>query len=504
MAAVGNLKYISNRIKVFKRPQSNFYPPISNENSPPKLPPGPFPRATSSKISKSKFEELLKTKQDVLNRSILPYYRNPIMVSSASMQWIFDQNQKRYLDFFAGIVTVSVGHCHPRLVKVLHDQAQTLWHTTSIYVHPQIVSYAQKLVSKFPDPLKVVYFVNSGAEAIDMALLLARLHTGNNDILALRNGYSGRSFGAMGTSAVPKWNFNTPTRHGIIQVGMQVDPYRGHFGGSNCRDSLSQVINRRCNCQSGYCEASDKYVQEVQETINYMTSGNVAGFINEGILGVGGVVQFPKHFVRQTYDLIRNHGGVCIADEVQTAFGRLGSHFWAFESHRVVPDIVVMAKGIGNGIPLAALVTTPEIARNLTKALYFNTYGGNPISTAVGEEVLNIIDDEAMQEKSRTLGEKLIKGLKTIQHEFEIIGDVRGKGLMIGVELVENKQTKQPLNQDKFLKIFEDLKDMGLLVGKGGAYGNVFRLKPPMCIEENDVDFALEVFRFVVKENSKM
>ncbi|XP_075249356.1 alanine--glyoxylate aminotransferase 2, mitochondrial-like [Convolutriloba macropyga] len=472
----------------------------SNYQTVPQMPPGPFPKRFP-KIGQQRFEELLQLKRDHLNRSIQPYYRNPIMVSSANMQWVFDQNHRRYLDFFAGIVTVSVGHCHPRLVKVAKDQVETLWHTTSIYTQPQIVTYAQKLTSKFPDPLNVAYFLNSGAEAIDMAMLLARLHTGNNEILALRNGYHGRSWGAMGVSAVPKWNFNTPHRHGVTHLGMQVDPYRGHYGGAHCRDSISQVMGRPCNCAAGTCNASQKYIEELQETIDFMTSGNVAALIHEGILGVGGVVQYPKGFIKHAYEIIRKQGGVCIADEVQTGFGRLGSHFWAFESHDSMPDIVIMGKGIGNGFPLAALVTTPAIAANLSKALYFNTYGGNPIASAVGEEVLNIIEDEQMQNNSHQLGEVLIRGLCQLRDEFESVGDVRGKGLMVGVEMVEEKETKRPLNQNKFLKLFEEMKDLGLLVGKGGPHGTVFRLKPPMCINAQDVAFALDVFRHVLKKN---
>ena len=467
----------------------------------PKMPPGPAPKSFTN-TPKISYDQLLQMKKDSLNRSLQPYYKRPLIVSSASMQWIFDQDDRRYLDFFGGIVTVSVGHCHPRLVKVLKDQAQTLWHTTAIYTHPQIISYSQKLAAKFPDPLNVVYFVNSGSEANDMAILLARLASGNSDLIALRNCYHGMSLGTMGLTAVPKWNYNIPNRHNIVHTGLKVDPYQGHYGGKMCRDSVSQVTGRHCECESGQCQSSQKYVEDFEETIKYMTSEKIAGFIAESIQGVGGTVQFPKGYIKEAFKLTRHYGGVCISDEVQTGFGRLGSHYWGFESHDVVPDIVVMAKGIGNGIPLAAVVTTPQIASCLTRALFFNTYGGNPLSCAVGEEVLSVIEDEKMQSKADLLGTKLLLGLSDLRDEFEIIGDVRGKGLMIGVEMVENKESRKPLGPEKFLKIFEDMKDLGLLIGKGGPHGSVFRLKPPMCIEEADVDFVLDVFRYVMKQNS--
>lgn len=462
------------------------------------MPPGPAPKSLA-KWPKMSYEKFLEVKRDSLNRSLQPYYRRPLLVSSANMQWIFDQEGKRYLDFFGGIVTVSVGHCHPRLVKVLKDQAHTLWHTTAIYTHPQIITYAHKLAAKLPDPLNVVYFVNSGSEANDMAMLLARLATGNNDIIGLRNGYHGMSMGTMGLTAVPKWNYNVPNRHNVVHTGLKVDPYQGHFGGEKCRDSISQVNGRSCGCSPDVCKAAIKYAQDLKETIQYMTSEKIAGFIVESIQGVGGAVQFPKGYVKRAFEVTREHGGVCISDEVQTGFGRVGQHFWGFQSHGVTPDIVVMAKGIGNGIPLAAVVTTPQIASGLTGALYFNTYGGNPLSCAVGQEVLDVIEDEQLQKNALNLGHKLLSGLKELREEFEVIGDVRGKGLMIGVEMVESKESKQPLSPQKFLTIFEAMKDLGLLVGKGGPHGSVFRLKPPMCITADDVDFVLDVFRHVLK-----
>lgn len=217
-----------------------------------------------------------------------------------------------------------------------------------------------------------------------------------------------------------------------------------------------------------------------------------AGFVQ----GVGGAVHLPKGFLKAAYELIRERGGVCIADEVQTGFGRLGTHYWGFETEGVIPDIVTMAKGIGNGFPMAAVVTTPEIAKSFSQAVHFNTFGGNPIASAVGKAVLEAIDQDGTQENANVVGNYFLEKLLQVKSEFpDVVGDVRGRGLMIGVELVTDKESKTPLPAEKFVPIWEDIKDMGVLIGKGGLYGNVFRIKPPMCITKEDVDFGIEVMR---------
>ncbi|XP_063717764.1 alanine--glyoxylate aminotransferase 2, mitochondrial-like [Symsagittifera roscoffensis] len=248
------------------------------------MPAGPVPQCLQQTPNLS-YEELLSIKMENLNRSLKTFFSKPLVLSSASMQWVFDIENKRYLDFHGGFVVISVGHCHPRLRAVLRDQIETLWHAPSSYTHPQIITYAQKLAAKLPDPLKVVYFVNSGSEAVDMAMLLARLASGNSDIVALRNAYHGTSMGALGLMAVPTWNYNVPNRHNIVHLGMKVDPYQGHYGGQNCRDSMSQVVGRPCDCSEDQCKASQLYVKEFQDTVSYMTSEKIAGFIVESIHG---------------------------------------------------------------------------------------------------------------------------------------------------------------------------------------------------------------------------
>ncbi|XP_048253365.1 alanine--glyoxylate aminotransferase 2, mitochondrial-like [Haliotis rufescens] len=438
-----------------------------------------------------------KTK-DVRKKNLSPglvtYYRKPVMIHHGNMQYLYDTDNRPYLDLFAGIVTVSVGHCHPRTVKAATEQLGKLWHTTNIYLHPKIHEYAEKLVAKMPGNLKVVCFTNSGSEANDLALHMARLYTGVYDTISLRNAYHGMSPYLMGLTAISTWRYNTPTGFGIHQA-MNPDPFRGPWGGARCRDSPSQTI-RSCDCAEGECEASDLYFEQLEDTVRFsMPKDRVGAFFAESVQGVGGAVQFPKDYLKKAFDLIRSKGGLCVSDEVQTGFGRMGSHYWGFETHGVIPDMVTIAKGMGNGFPMGAVITTPEIAATLGKALHFNTYGGNPVACAVGSEVLDVIEDEKRQEHCAVVGTRLIHKLQGLQEEFDFIGDVRGKGLMIGVEMVTDKKSRKPMSGEDIGDIWEDTKDMGILLGKGGLYGNTFRIKPPMCITDEDVDYAVAVMR---------
>ncbi|EDO34914.1 predicted protein [Nematostella vectensis] len=441
------------------------------------------------------FDKAKQIRQTYLNPALLAYYKDPIFIWAGHMQWLWDINNKRYLDMFAGIVTVGVGHCHPHVNKALKAQVDRLWHTTNIYYHPQIHEYAELMASKLPGNLKVCYFVNSGSEANDMALMMARAHTGNFDIVNLRNSYHGSGQGVVGITSQSTWKLNVPTNIGFYST-MNPDVYRGPWGGANCRDSISQT-DRACNCGPDECKASDLYAEQLEDLLIHSAGKKVAGFIAEPIQGVGGTVQLPKGFLKKAYELIRKRGGLCISDEVQCGFGRLGSHYWGFESHGVMPDIVTMAKGIGNGFPMGAVITTPgENRKKFANALHFNTYGGNPMASAVGKAVIETIDNEGLQENCSTVGTRFLRGLRKLQDEFpDFVGDVRGKGLMTGMELVTDRVKRTPMPADQFVPIWEDCKEMGLLLGKGGLHGNVFRIKPPMCITQEDADFAISVMR---------
>lgn len=445
-------------------------------------------------LGASKEESITKRKTN-FSKGLVTFYKDPVMVTQGHKQWLWDVNGKRYLDMFAGIVTVSVGHCHPKVNQALHDQIERLWHTTNIYMYPGHNEYAEKLVAKLPEHLKVCLFVNSGSEANDLAMHLARLYTGRFDCVSLRNGYHGASSSTMGLTSMSSWRFNVPSGLGVQQA-MNADVYNGIWGGKNCRDSPIQT-NRDCACGPDVCEAGNRYAEQFKEVLDYSTpKGNIAAVFLESIQGVGGTTQFPKNYVKQVADMVQSRGGLYVADEVQTGFARTGSHFWGFQNHEgVKPDIVVMAKGMGNGFPMGAVVTTTEIADVLSQSLHFNTFGGNPMACAVGSAVLDVIEEEKLMENCRDVGGFFLQELACLRDEFEIVGDVRGKGLMIGLEFVESKKTRKPLNLERVNKIWEMTKDMGVLFGKGGLNGNVLRIKPPMCITREDVIFSVCILR---------
>ena len=416
--------------------------------------------------------EVLAMRKAHVNPAIFHYYKDPLMIVEGRGQYVWDEHGRRYLDGIAGIVTVSVGHCHPHVVAAANAQNERLHHATTIYLHPNIAEYATALAAKMPGELKVCYFVNSGSEANDLAVLMARAFTGNYDVVALRNGYHGGSAGTMALTAQSTWKFNVPHAFGVHHA-LAPDAYRGPWGHDDA-------------------DAGEKYAADVREVIAFATPGKIAAFIAESIQGVGGAVVFPDGYLRGTYAHARAAGGLCIADEVQSGFGRTGTHYWGFEMQGVVPDIVTMAKGIGNGAPLAAVVTTPVIAQALAAKIHFNTFGGNPVCCAIGKAVLEVIDGEGLQANALAVGNHLLAGLRALQAKHAVIGEVRGRGLMIGVELVKDRVTKEPAKAE-CAQVFESARELGLLIGKGGLHGNVLRIKPPMCITRADADFLLAV-----------
>src|SRR3954462_5833880 len=417
-------------------------------------------------------DEVLALRKQYLNPGLFLYYKKPVMFVEGKMQYVWDDAGKRYLDGLCGIVTVSVGHCHPHVLEAARRQNETLQHSTTIYLHPNIALYAQKLASKMPGDLKVCYFVNSGSEANDLALLMARAYTGNYDVIALRNAYHGGSAITMGLTAHRTWKFNVPHSFGVHHT-IAADPYRGVWG----RDDP---------------DAGRKYADDVKNVLDFATPGQIAAFFAESIQGVGGCVVFPDNYLKHVYEHVRAAGGLCIADEVQAGFGRTGTHYWGFETQGVIPDIVTMAKGIGNGCPLGAVVTTPKIAATLASRTHFNTFGGNPVVSAQGKAVLEVIDREKLQENSLTIGNHLLDGLARLKQKHNLIGDVRGKGLMLGIELVKDRTSKEPAKEG-CAQVVELAKDRGLLLGKGGLWEQTIRFSPPMCVNRQDADFLLEV-----------
>lgn len=417
-------------------------------------------------------EAVLALRKQYLNPGLFLYYKQPIMIVEGKMQYVWDHTGKRYLDGLGGIVTVSVGHCHPHVVAAANRQNEVIQHSTTIYLQPNIALYAEKLAAKMPGELKVCYFVNSGSEANDLALLMARLYTGNYDVIALRNAYHGGNASGMAVTAHSSWKFNTPHSFGVHHA-IAPYPYRGAYGHDDP-------------------DAGRKYADDVKSLIDYATPGKVAAFIAESIQGVGGFVVYPDGYLMHAYEHVRAAGGVCIADEVQTGFGRTGTHFWGFETQGVIPDIVTLAKGIGNGAPLAAVITTPKIAAVMTQKVHFNTFGGNPVVSAIGKAVLEVIERENLQANALKLGAHILAGLQKLKAKHKIIGDVRGQGLMLGIEFVKDQTTKQP-GREECAQAVENARELGLLLGKGGLWGQTIRFAPPMCITEADADFLLAV-----------
>lgn len=418
-------------------------------------------------------DEVLALRRKHVAPGTFLYYKNPLQIVDGYMQYIWDDSGRRYLDAIAGIAAISVGHCHPRIVEAVRKQVGHLMHTTTLYLHPSITRFAEALAKKFPDKslLSVTHFTNSGSEANDLATMLARLFTGHFDLVSLRNGYHGGSPTAMGLTALNSWKFPIPQTNGVH-----------HACPGYCY---------RCPLGLEYPSCDTRCARDVAALIDYETPGRIAAFIAEPIQGVGGVIDPPPEYFKIIYETVRAHGGLCISDEVQTGFGRLGTHFFGFEAYDVVPDIVTMAKGIGNGAPLGAVTTRPEIAECLTQKLHFNTFAGNPLAMIQGLTTLEILEREQLQQNAHDVGGYLKERLIDLQNRHTIIGDVRGRGLMLGVELVRDRTAKEPASKET-AQVHEGMKDRLVLLGKGGLHGNVLRIKPPLCITRADADFLVE------------
>lgn len=426
-------------------------------------------------------DQVLALRREYLTPALLTLYREPLCLVEGKMQYVWDDAGRRYLDAFGGIVTISVGHAHPAIVERVRDQVGKLSHATTLYLHPTAGLYARALAGHFPDGggLNVTTFTNSGSEANELAVLTARVATGRYDVIALRNGYHGGMHATMGLTGLGVWKYPVPQAFGVH-----------HAVPGYCY---------RCPFGLTYPSCDLRCARDVAEQIRFSTSGQVACFIGESIQGVGGVVDPPPEYFRVVYDIVRRHGGLCIADEVQTGWGRTGDHFWGFENYGVVPDIVTLAKGMANGAPLGACVTRSDIAAHMTQRLHFNTFAGNPVSMIQGLTTLEIIDSEGLQENSRRVGGHLKNRLLELKERHPLVGDVRGKGLMLGVELVDDPVAKTPAT-GATADVLEGSKSRGLLLGKGGCDANVLRITPPMCITRADADFLADCLDDVLTE----
>jgi alanine-glyoxylate transaminase / (R)-3-amino-2-methylpropionate-pyruvate transaminase len=410
--------------------------------------------------------------KEFLFPSVGHYYQEPVVLESGSGTRVRDIDGREYLDFFGGILTLSLGHCHPRVNEPLKAQIDRLGHVSTLYPSLPMVELAERLARITPGRLQKSFFTASGTEADETAVALAQVYTGALEIIALRHGYSGRSMLAQSLTAHASWR-SVPTQ--IAGIKHAVSPY--------CY---------RCPLGLTYPSCGVKCAKDLEELIQTTTTGKIAGFLAEPIQGVGGFITPPPEYFKIAVDIVRKYGGVFICDEVQTGFGRTGTHMFGIEHWGVEPDIMTMAKGIANGMPIAATIATPEIADSFKK-LTISTFGGNPLSCTAANATLEVIESDNLAENSAQRGKQLRAGLEALKARYpSLIGDVRGKGLMQALELVvDEKGGDRTPNPAATLRLFEETKTRGLLIGKGGLYGNVVRISPPLNVTASEVDEAL-------------
>lgn len=418
-------------------------------------------------------DEILEKQSKYLWKNHILYYTDPMPLDHGEGLYVWDVDGNRYLDFFGGILTTSVGHNHPRVVEAIREQAGKLIHSSTLYPQENHVRLAEKIAEIAPGDLQTSYFTNSGSEANETAIVLAQTHTDRREIVALRHAYSGRTSLTMSVTAHSNW-----------KVGKSFSPDIKHAISPYCY---------RCplHMQPGTCGIA--CAQDVEDVIRTTTSGRIAAFMAEPIQGVGGFITPPDEYYAIVAEIARNYGGLFIADEVQTGFGRTGEHWFGISHWNVEPDIMTMAKGIANGMPLANTITRSEIADSMVgKGLTISTFGGNPVSTAASLATIETIAEEAPPTQIAVTGKQLRDGLDKLRERYPLIGDVRGKGLMQGLELVMDRESKQPAPQ-AVNALFEETRARGLLIGKGGLYGNVIRISPPLTASAEQIEQALEI-----------
>jgi len=416
-------------------------------------------------------DEIILANKEFLFPAVFHYYREPLVIARAKDQYVWDADGHQYLDFFGGIVTVSVGHCNDAVNAKLHRQMDTLQHVSTLFANEPQAALAKKIASLTPGGrLTKSFFTNSGTEANETAILTARCYTGNTEIVALRHSYHGRSAMAMSLTGQGAW------RVGLPQAGIV------HAHNAYCY---------RCPFGLTYPSCEVKCAQDVEELIRSTTPGKIAGFIAEPIQGVGGFITPPKEYFQIVERIVRNHGGIFISDEVQTGWGRTGGKWFGIEQYGVIPDIMTGAKGLANGSPIGMTVAKPEVADSI-KRLTISTFGGNPVTATAANAVIEYIEEQNLLANCTETGAYLRAGLEDLKTKHEIIGDVRGMGLLQAIELVEDRKTKVPAAAETTMAL-EAARENRLLVGKGGMYGNVLRISPPMNVSRSDVDQFLKL-----------
>lgn len=394
------------------------------------------------------------------------YYAEPVVITEAHGACVRDADGREYLDFFGGILTLGIGHSHPDFVAQVQAQLGRLTHTSSVYPTEHQVRAAERLARLTPGKLKKSFFTTSGTEADETAIMLAKIYTGQQEIIALRHSYAGRSMNAIAITGQQPWRV-LPSQVAGIKHGLSPYCYR-------------------CPLGLTYPSCEVKCAQDLEELIRTETTGRPAAFMAEPIQGAGGFITPPKEYFQIAVGIVRKYGGVFICDEVQTGWGRTGDKWCGIEHWNVEPDIMTFAKSIANGFPVGATIATEEVA-NAWTALSLSTFGGNPISMAAVNATLDVMERENTPQRSAERGKQLRAALDRFKDKFPFIGDVRGMGLMQALELVEDRKTKEPAPK-KTLALMEAAKRQGLLIGKGGLYGNVIRIAPSMLIGKDEIE----------------
>ncbi len=402
----------------------------------------------------TRIKSLIEARQRVLGRNLSVAYEHPLNIVRGSMQYLYDDEGRRYLDAYNNVA--HVGHCHPRVVAAGQQQMELL-NTNTRYLSDLIIRYAERLTATLPRSLSVCYFVNSGSEANELALRLARTHTRAREMIVLDHAY-----------------------HGNTTTLIDISPYK--HDGPGGKGAPSWV-------HKAPLPVSDECAEHVVDLVSQIDNG-LCGFIAESMPSVAGQIVLPDGYLTKVYEAVRAAGGVCIADEVQTGYGRIGTHFYAFEKYGVVPDIVVLGKPIGNGHPIGAVITTRAIADSFNNGMeFFSTFGGNNVSCAIGLKVLEVVHEENLQAHGLQIGERLLAGLRDLQQRHDVIADVRGSGLFLGVEL-----------KDDAGRVVNQMRDRGILLGTEGPLHNVIKIRPPMPFSESDADLLLSTLAEVLPQ----
>lgn len=428
------------------------------------------------KLSK---KETITLREKLIGPSCKLFFKeDPLKIVRASKTYMYDENGQRYLDCINNVC--HVGHCHPHVVSAAMQQMAVL-NTNSRFLHDNLVLYAERLTSLFPEKLSVCFFVNSGSEANDLALRLAHTHTGNKDVITLDHAYHGHVTSLIDISP---YKFNHPGGEGQqdwVHVAPVADVYRGKY------TDVDYTME----------ELSEMYADEVKQLCDKANEngGGVSIFLAESMQSCGGQIVYPPGYLRRVYKHVRAAGGVCLADEVQVGFGRVGTHMWAFQTQGddIVPDIVTLGKPMGNGHPVSAVITTKEIAESFgaTGMEYFNTFGGNPVSAAIANAVLDVIEDEKLMENATLVGKYLLQEFNRLKEKHYIIGDVRGQGMFLGVDLVKNRETREPATAEAAF-VNKRLKEQYVLLSNDGPYRNVLKFKSPLVFSLDDAKELVE------------